>query len=60
MMLVAGVGLECMVEARMRCGADGDPRGKGPRGMTWVWTPMKAGSFSSPDTLQWLSITTGS
>lgn len=34
----------------MRCGVDGDPKGKVPRGMTRVWTPAKAGPFSSLDT----------
>lgn len=34
----------------MRCGMDGDPKGKSPCGTTQVWTPMKAGPFSSLDT----------
>lgn len=34
----------------MRCRVDGDPKGKDPRGMTWIWTPAKAGPFSSLDT----------
>lgn len=34
----------------MRRGVDGDPKGKVPRGMMWVWPSMKAGPFSSLDT----------
>lgn len=34
----------------MRCRVDGDPKGKDPHGMTWIWTPTKAGPFSSLDT----------
>lgn len=34
----------------MRCGADGDPKGKVPRGMMRAWMPAKAGPFSSLDT----------
>lgn len=34
----------------MRCRVDGDPKGKDPRGMTRIWTPAKAGPFSSLDT----------
>lgn len=44
------MGLERTEEARMRCGMDGDPKGKSPCGTTQVWTPMKAGPFSSLDT----------
>ena len=34
----------------MRGSADGDPKGKVPCGMTWVWMPVKAGPFSSRGT----------
>lgn len=44
------LGLECMEEAQMRGSTDGDPKGKVPCGMTWVWMPVKAGPFSSRGT----------
>lgn len=34
----------------MRCSADGDPKGKVPRGMLRACMPADAGPFSSPDT----------
>ena len=43
------LGLECTKQAQMKCGTDGDPKGKVPCGMTCVWTPVKAGPFSSLD-----------
>lgn len=48
--LGAGVGLECTEEAQMRCGAEGDPKWKVPRGMMRAWMPAKAGPFSRLDT----------
>lgn len=44
------MGLERTEEAPVRWGADGDPKGNPPRGATLVWTPTKAGPFSSLDT----------
>lgn len=44
------MGLERTEEAPVRWGADGDPKGNPPRGATPVWTPTKAGPFSSLDT----------
>lgn len=33
----------------MRCGAEGDPKRKVPRGMLRAWMPTKAGPFSRLD-----------